>query len=217
MPDLATILGVQIAQKLQEIQNAMPPPQAAGYLAPRKGGQAASQTRSYEQVPPAKGPTPTPRASKSYLGVRGRNIGDGGPGRDRELGRDELDRTPLTEGNKFFMRPSDAGTSIPPTGSDPVVTPEQPLIVKKGGRSYLMMQVPAVNEQGKVVDMVGPKGAPMIFQQTTPADAVQPIPNAPAKPIEFRDAKHRGVFMRHMKAMYDQMMQQIQNQYGIPV
>lgn len=224
MPDLATILGVQIAQKLKEIQQAAPPANV-GYLGAHKGGQAVQESRTYEQVPPDGGsaltaaPLPElPPATKSYLGARGRHIGDGGPGRDRELGNDELDRTPLTDGNKFFLNPNRGAPELPPVGSDPIVEPpQQPLIVKKGGKSYLMMQVPAVNERGQLVDVVGPKGAPMVFEQATQDPNIKPIPNAPPGPIEFRDNQHKGVFTRHMKTMYEQMIQQIQNQQGIPV
>lgn len=185
MADLATLLGVQLQDKLGDIAAALP--RVAGYL-DQKG------TRPANDVTPAEGERVLP---------------DSG-----QLNRD---------GNTYYQTPNPAASYLPPAGGDRVVSPEKPLIAHRNGRAYLTAQVPVENEKGQIVDMVGPKGAPPIFQRGD-NEAIVPIPNAPANALESvqapyltpKENKRKGLFIDHMKKMYGQMLEQIQNKYGIP-
>lgn len=198
MGDLTTILGIQLGQKLNEIQNALG--DGASYLAAqgRKGGQRSSAGRT-------------------------RAI----PADDSSLMRDEGDERVLPDaavllqrgrdvrGNEGFFRKPAEPTNLPPANGDPIVAPQQPLIDRRG---YLTQQVPVMNEKGQMVAVMGPQGAPTAYLQNRPEDVITPIPNEPQAEIDHlrntpyitpKDQKTKGVFLKHIKSMYEQMLQQM--------
>lgn len=212
MGDLATILGVQLQQKLDEINQALGVPHQQGYLTPRKGGQAAHDTRGGEPAQPA----PTPPAAKSSRGPRGRNVAIGyDPSVEQALpDAATVSRNGYGELAQGSSRP--VVSYLPPEGGDRIVEPPPP---QRGRTLLLQQQVPVMNEKGQQVDVVGPKGAG--FLQTAPEPEGQLLPNADPGDLERSrmpyltppDGKSKGVFVKHMKSMYEQMLQQM----GTPV
>lgn len=192
MGDLTTILGIQLGQKLNDIQNAIG--DGASYLAAqgRKGGQSTHPRMQQVSVPSHEGDVVLPDAalvSKDGNGVLG-------------------------EGS---MRPP--VSYLPPAGGDRVVAPEQPLFTAdpRKQRAYLNATVPVQNEKGQLVGTIGPKGVPMVMIQPQPEAVITPIPNAPADSLQRIEApylapkvhKTKGVFLKHIKSMYEQMLQQM--------
>lgn len=194
MGDLTTILGIQLGQKLNEIQNALG--DGASYLAAqgRKGGQTTH------------GGTVQPVDDSSLM----RAEGDERVLPDAAL----LQRGADARGNAGFFRKPAEPTYLPPANGDRIVEPQEPLI----RNGYLTKQVPVMNEKGQIVSVMGPKAAPTVYLQNRPEDAIAPIPNASQAEIDHlrntpyiqpKDQKTKGAFLKHMKAMYEQMLQQM--------